>query len=34
MRISEKGEWAETTEAVFGSSPPRKTVELTLRRLP
>ena len=34
MRVNEKGEWAETTEAVFGSSPARKTVEMTLRRLP
>jgi hypothetical protein len=34
MRLTGKGEWAETTEATFGSSPPRKTVEMTLRRMP
>lgn len=34
MRLSEKGEWVETTETVFGSSPPRKSVEMTLRRQP
>ena len=32
MRIDEKGEWAETTETTFGSNPPRKSVEMTLRR--
>ena len=34
MRIDEKGEWAETTETTFGSSPPRKSVDMTLRREP
>ena len=34
MRVNEKGEWAETTEALFGGNPPRKSVELLLRRLP
>src|SRR5438876_8788764 len=34
MRLTEKGEWAEITEATVGSSPPRKAVEMSLRRLP
>ena len=34
MRVNDRGEWAETTEAVSGSAPPRKAVEMTLRRLP
>lgn len=34
MRLNEKGEWLETTETAFGSSPPRKSVEMTLRRQP
>jgi hypothetical protein len=31
MRINEKGEWIETGEAVVGTSPPRKIVEMTLQ---
>ena len=34
MRLNDKGEWTETTETVIGSAPPRKSVEMTLRRLP
>jgi hypothetical protein len=34
MRLNEKGEWAETTETTVSSSPPRKSVEMTLRRQP
>ena len=34
MRVSEKGEWVETTESVYAATPPRKSVEMTLRRQP
>ncbi|MCX6629569.1 MAG: hypothetical protein NTW28_18275 [Candidatus Solibacter sp.] len=34
MRINEKGEWVETTESTYGATPPRKSVEMTLRRQP
>jgi hypothetical protein len=34
MRLGEKGEWVEITETTFGSAPPRKSVEMTLRRQP
>jgi hypothetical protein len=34
MRLSEKGEWVETTETTIGATPPRKSVEMTLRRQP
>ena len=34
MRLNEKGEWAEATETQYGATPPRKSVEMTLRRLP
>lgn len=34
MRITENGEWAETTEAAFGSAPPRKSVDMLLKHLP
>ena len=34
MRLTDRGEWAESTETTFGSSPPRKSVEMLLRRLP
>ena len=32
MKINEKGEWAETTESTYGATPPRKSVEMSLRR--
>ena len=32
MIINEKGEWTETGEATAGTQPPRKFVELTVRR--
>jgi hypothetical protein len=32
MRVNEKGEWAETTESTYGAAPPRKSVEMALRR--
>ena len=32
MRLDEQGEWTETTETTFGSSPPRRSVTMTLRR--
>jgi hypothetical protein len=31
MHLTDKGEWAETTEAVMGSTPPRKSVEMLLQ---
>jgi hypothetical protein len=34
MRVNEKGEWAESTVSTYGATPPRKSVEMTLRRLP
>jgi hypothetical protein len=34
MNVNEKGEWVEVTEASFGSTPPRKSVEMLLQRLP
>jgi hypothetical protein len=34
MRLDDKGDWLETTEATFGSSPPRKSVEMNLYRQP
>jgi hypothetical protein len=34
MRLNEQGEWAETTEMTVGTSPPRKSFEMTLRRQP
>lgn len=34
MKINEKGEWAETTESTYGATPPRKAVEMSLRRQP
>ena len=33
MQIDDKGDWVETTETIFGSSPPRKSVQMNLRRL-
>ncbi len=32
MLVNAKGEWTETTETTVGSSPPRKTVDMTLQR--
>jgi len=32
MRLGTRGEWIETTEVTLGSAPPRKTLEMTLRR--
>jgi hypothetical protein len=32
LRINEKGEWTELTEITIGSQPPRKFMELTVRR--
>ena len=34
MRVNPKGEWVETTESTYGATPPRKSVEMTLRRVP
>jgi hypothetical protein len=34
MRLNDQGEWSETTESSFGSSPARRPVEMTLRRQP
>ncbi len=34
MRLDEQGQWTETTDTVFGSSPPRRSVTMTLRRNP
>ena len=33
-RLNEKGEWFEVTETTFGTSPPQKSLETTLRRQP
>jgi hypothetical protein len=32
MKLSNDGDWIETTEVTMGSSPPRRTVEMKLRR--
>jgi hypothetical protein len=32
LRINSKGEWTESTELTIGSQPPRKFMELTVRR--
>jgi hypothetical protein len=32
LRITDKGDWTELTEISIGSGPPRKLVELTVRR--
>ncbi len=34
MKLSEKGEWIEVTESSYGAAPPRKSVEMVLKRLP
>ena len=33
MKLNEKGEWVELGEVVFGTAPPRKTMEMTVRRV-
>jgi len=32
MRLNEKGEWVETSETTFPGAPPRKTLEMTVRK--
>jgi len=32
MRLNEKGEWYETTEVTVGNNPPRRTLEMAVRR--
>jgi len=32
MNLTEKGEWTEVGEVTMGAQPPRKFVELTVRR--
>jgi hypothetical protein len=32
MQLNEKGEWTEVTETTYGSTPPRKSVEMRLRK--
>jgi hypothetical protein len=32
MQLNEKGEWTEVTEATYGSTPPRKSVEMHLSK--
>ena len=34
MHLDEKGQWVEITEAIVGSSPPRRAVEMTLQHQP
>jgi hypothetical protein len=34
MRLNEKGEWVEVTESAYGATPPRKSVEMVLKRQP
>jgi hypothetical protein len=34
MQLDDKGAWSETTEVTVGSAPPRKSVEMNLRRQP
>lgn len=34
MRLDEKGQWVETTETAYGSAPPRRSLEMTLKRQP
>ncbi len=33
MRVTAKGEWEETTESVYGTTPPRKSVEMMLKKI-
>ena len=32
MKLTDDGDWLETTEVTMGSSPPRRTVEMKLRK--
>lgn len=32
MKLNEKGEWLETGEVTVGGNPPRKTLEMTVRK--
>jgi hypothetical protein len=32
MKLSDDGNWLETTDVTMGSAPPRRTVEMNLRR--
>jgi hypothetical protein len=32
MKITEKGEWSEITESTYGSTAPRRSMEMTLKR--
>jgi hypothetical protein len=34
MQLTEKGEWHEITEVTAGPAPPRKTLDMTLKRIP
>lgn len=34
MRLTAKGEWHEITEIIAGTAPPRKTLDMTLKRVP
>jgi hypothetical protein len=34
MHLTDKGEWAETTEMTMGSNPPRRSVEMLLQHQP
>ncbi len=34
MRLNEKGEWVEVTESSYGATPPKKSVEMVLKRQP
>jgi hypothetical protein len=34
MKVDQNGEWVEFTESTYGATPPRRSVEMTLRRLP
>jgi hypothetical protein len=34
MHLTDKGEWSETTDATFGSNPPRRSVEMLLQHQP
>jgi hypothetical protein len=34
MRLTDRGEWHEITEVAVCSGPPRKTLDMTLKRVP
>ena len=34
MKLTAKGEWQETTESEYGNTPPRKSVEMLLKKIP